>query len=286
MREQREGLRRSYELACRDEIEALKPGNVHVFADGHDMTVDQFLTSAKVSSEPLTNPDLPLGRRILEAVRETRAAVGLNTNLGIILLCAPLLTAAARRSDLRIGISAVLNETDMDDTSAIFAAIVHASPGGLGSADEHDVTKPPDVDLLAAMKAAADRDLIARQYITGFADVFDVGLSEFDAAVRHGESGMWPCVFTYLGFLGAFPDSHVARKFDRATAETVRREASEMVRKLGDNRDETVRTAMLMTFDQRLKAAGINPGTSADLTVAALLAHRLRDNLHIPIDNG
>ena len=40
--------------------------------------------------------DLPVGRRILEAVRATREAVGTNTNLGIVLLCGPL--AARRRN--------------------------------------------------------------------------------------------------------------------------------------------------------------------------------------------
>ena len=55
----RDELRAAYEEACRREIEALKPGNVHVFADGHRMSADQFLTSAEVSSGPLTDPGLP-----------------------------------------------------------------------------------------------------------------------------------------------------------------------------------------------------------------------------------
>ena len=94
MRFSRDHLRAAYEDACRREIEALKPGNVHVFADGHRMSARQFLTSASVSSAPLTDPGLPVGQRILEAVRATRQAVETNTNLGIILLCAPLLRAA------------------------------------------------------------------------------------------------------------------------------------------------------------------------------------------------
>src|SRR5690349_13182051 len=90
----RDQLRAAYEEACRREIEALKPGNVHVFADGHRMSADQFVTSAEVSSGPLTDPALSVGRRILEAVRATRKAVDTNTNLGIVLLCAPLIRAA------------------------------------------------------------------------------------------------------------------------------------------------------------------------------------------------
>ncbi len=112
----RKHIRAAYEQACRLEIEALKPGNVHLFADGHGMTAEQFLLSARVSAGPLTDPDLPVGRRILEAVRATRQAVGTNTNLGIVLLAAPLACAAeATGGDLRENLSAVLDGLDMDD---------------------------------------------------------------------------------------------------------------------------------------------------------------------------
>jgi hypothetical protein len=35
-------IARAFEEACRDELDAPKPGNVHVFADGHRMTVTDF----------------------------------------------------------------------------------------------------------------------------------------------------------------------------------------------------------------------------------------------------
>ena len=89
--------------ACRDEIEAPKPGNVHVFADGHGMTVPDFLRSAEAAAPALSNPSLPVGARILAAVEATFAAVGMNTNLGIILLCAPLAAAAETGADLAHG---------------------------------------------------------------------------------------------------------------------------------------------------------------------------------------
>jgi triphosphoribosyl-dephospho-CoA synthase len=70
-----------------------------------------------------------------------------------------------------------------------------------------------------------------------------------------------------MDFLAAFPDSHVARKFGAAAAERVRAEAVALVA-AGLQGD----TAALLAFDRRLKHAGINPGTTADLTVASLLA--------------
>jgi triphosphoribosyl-dephospho-CoA synthase len=57
------------------------------------MTVEDFRISAQQSAEPITRAANGLGERIYYAVKATREAVGCNTNLGIILLCAPLLLA-------------------------------------------------------------------------------------------------------------------------------------------------------------------------------------------------
>lgn len=277
----RDRLRAAYEDACRCEIEALKPGNVHVFADGHRMSAGQFLASAEVSSAPLTDPGLPVGLRILEAVRATRQAVGTNTNLGIVLLCAPLVRAAELADGaLRDKLGAVLDGLDMEDTAAVFGAIVLASPGGLGSADAHDVREKPAAGLLDAMREAAGRDSIARQYVTRYGDVFDVGLPAIERALSLGETGMWPTVFAYMAFLAGFPDSHVARKHGPETAVRIQEEAMAVRVSLDAAGDEAARIALLADFDRRLKERAINPGTSADLTVASLLVHALRFTLH------
>jgi triphosphoribosyl-dephospho-CoA synthase len=271
----RERLRAAYEDACRREIEALKPGNVHLFADGHSMSADQFLTSAGVSSAPLTDPGLSVGLRIFEAVRATRQAVGVNTNLGIVLLAAPLARAAEMKGALRDNLAATLDGMTIEDTKAVFEAIVLASPGGLGSAEANDVRDEPKVHLLEAMRDAAGRDSIARQYVTRFDDVFGVGVTTLDAALSRGESGMWPTVFAYMGFLAGFPDSHIARKHGDGIANQVQQEAVAIQAALDVAEGEAPRIRLLTEFDRRLKARNINPGTSADLTVACLFAHTL-----------
>lgn len=273
-------IRTAYEDACRLEIEALKPGNVHVFADGHRMTAEQFLASARASAGPLCDPGLTVGRRILEAVQATRAAVGTNTNLGIILLCAPLMRAAELPGGAyRDNLGAVLEDMDMADTKAIFEAITLASPGGLGSAEAHDVREEPRVLILEAMGAAAGRDRIARQYVTRFADVLGIGLDALDQALDRGDTGMWPAVHTYLAFLAGFPDSHIARKHGVETATQVTAEAGALRAQLALEANETGRVGLLDRFDRHLKSRQINPGTSADLTVACLLVHLLRPQL-------
>lgn len=269
-------IRAAYLAACHAEIEALKPGNVHRFADGHGMTSGQFLKSAELTAGPITEPQWSVGRRVLEAVTVTRETIGTNTNLGILLLCAPLaLAAQANPSDLETAVANVLDAMDQQDARDVFRAILIANPGGLGSVEAHDVARPPDVCLLEAMRTAADHDTIARQYVTGFSEVFAGGLSALEQALGRGESGMWPTVLVYLHFLASCPDSHIGRKYGLVVAEQIRIEAERIRNHVLTLTDETLRKNVLMGFDARLKERGINPGTSADLTVATLFAATL-----------
>lgn len=272
-------IRHAYEAACRAEIAALKPGNVHVFADGHRMTAAAFLASAAASAAALAAPGASVGARIRAAVEATRAAVGTNTNLGIVLLCAPLAAAAERDGPLRGSLAAVLSELTQADADDAFAAIRLAEPGGLGTSARHDVHRPAAVSLGAAMREAAARDSIARQYVTVFKDVFDIGLPALHAARRAAAGGMWPAVEAYLAFLAAFPDSHVARKHGLATALQVRAEAVTLRRRLAGCPDRAAKVELLAALDVDLKARGLNPGTSADLTVACLLVDNLMAEL-------
>src|ERR1043166_8164349 len=121
----------------------------------------------------LTQAGARVGTRILGAVEASVAAVPHNTNLGIILLCAPLAAAAERaQPDLHAALAVELAHLDIQDASFAFKAIALAAPGGLGTAPRHDVRMPATVTLRQAMGEAADRDRIARQYVSDFADVF------------------------------------------------------------------------------------------------------------------
>jgi triphosphoribosyl-dephospho-CoA synthase len=261
--------------ACRDEIEAPKPGNVHVFADGHGMTVRDFLRSAEAAALALTSPSSPVGLRILAAVEATFAAAGMNTNLGIILLCAPLAAAAEAGGDLHNALRKILAGLTLADAAFAFQAILRASPAGLGTARRHDVHGEADVTLLEAMREAAGRDRIAFQYAFDFIDVFETGVRALANARKRGWPAPWPVVSVYLAFLAGFPDSHVARKHGSDAAARVQNEARDARERYmnATNPEEAFRD--LLAFDRRLKASGLNPGTSADLTVASVFADRL-----------
>jgi triphosphoribosyl-dephospho-CoA synthase len=259
--------------ACRLDVDVFKPGNVSLQSPGHGMTADHFLASALAAAPELFSEGKPVGRRILDGVTASFSAARCNTNLGILLLCAPLASAfeeagAAGGSEcLRDALQRTLDSLTVADARNAFRAIALANPGGLGTAADQDVHQEPTVDLKSAMALAADRDLIARQYATGYLDLFETGLPSWQAAVA-GDPGASrrAMLCTFLTFLARFDDSHIVRKHGPATARAVSLEAASWLpRAVADG--EAARPG-LMKWDARLKAAGINPGTSADLAVA------------------
>ncbi len=270
------GVAGAFRDACRAELQALKPGNVHVFRDGHGMTVATFERAAEVAAVRLVS-GASVGERIEGAVNASLAAVGCNANLGIVLLAAPLAHAALTGTPGRLGgdLKRTLERLTVADAEAAYRAIAAASPGGLGRAEDHDVADVPKITLREAMGAAAHRDRIARQYVTGFEDV----LAAAEAYRAHG-GGRQAVEDVYLGLLGLFPDSHVARKFGAESAETLRREAAAFSEGLDARPD---RERALDAFDLHLKAQGLNPGTTADLTVAAVFAARLAAGPEAPL---
>lgn len=255
--------------ACRLDVEAIKPGNVSIDSAGHGMTAAQFIASADAAAHGLFEPGARVGERILEAVRRTRDVAGCNTNLGIVLLVAPMAASLEDCPDAvltldtwRSATEKTLARLNIDDAREAYLAIALANPGGLGDAPEQSVHDAPTIDLRSAMTLAAQRDSIARQYANGFADVFDSArnVQAIDAAST---------LDLFLRFLSSWPDSHIVRKHGMAVAQSVTDEARRRQDALRREGHERVQQGLL-TWDAELKARGINPGTSADLTVATL----------------
>ncbi len=263
-----------YRQACEIELQAFKPGNVSIYSPAHDMTVDDFRLSAKVSAAAITDPEHSLGEKIYFAVKATREAVGCNTNLGIILLCAPLIQAMQKCSvitELRSSLENVLRNTMLQDADWAFKAIVLASPGGLGEVSQQDVSELPSVTLLQAMEIAADKDRIALQYTNSFKDIFDFAVMEYNRAfVLSGESG-WAALTVFAEMLSRFPDSHIERKYGKQYSEWIADEMALLCKAMkAANKLEDV-LPMLYSIDKTFKAKKINPGTTADMTVATVL---------------
>lgn len=260
------------QLACLLEVSAPKPGNVSPDRHFHDTRYEDFLASAVAIGPALAGAGAqPLGATIRAAVEATARWTRSNTNLGIVLLLAPLARAAALGGgDLRARLGAVLEETTVTDAAEAYVAIRRARPGGLGAASAEDVSAPPTVTLRDAMSLAAERDAIAREYTTDFRLTFEVGAPALAEARGRGLSWSDATVECFLALLAAVPDTHVARKLGRAEADRLSNRAREVVAAGGTG--SAAGRAALAALDLELRDARNtrNPGTTADLTCAAL----------------
>jgi triphosphoribosyl-dephospho-CoA synthase len=272
-----EHVRAAFLTACALDVATPKPGNVSVQSPGHGMSAAQFLASADAAADALLARGAPVGQRILDAVTRTRETVGCNTNLGIVLLVAPLAAAlehtwrALSAQSWREAASRVLASLDVADARLAYRAIALANPGGLGDAPEQSVHAAPTVGLRDAMQLASERDSIARQYANGFHDIFETGLAAFSEARPDAPEVAMLNVF--LAFLGGWPDSHIVRKHGMVLAQSVTlaaREQRAQWRKTPLQSQRVPASARLDAWDAELKARAINPGTSADLAVATL----------------
>jgi triphosphoribosyl-dephospho-CoA synthase len=260
------------QLACLLEVSAAKPGNVSPDRHFHDTRYEDFLASAVAIGPALAQANtVTLGMTIRRAVEDTLRWTRSNTNLGIVLLLAPLARAALREpGTLRDRVGRVLAETTVEDAVEVYAAIRQARPGGLGRSAAEDVASRPTVTLREAMGLAAERDVVAQEYVTTFARTFETGVPALLAARNDGLSWTDAAIDTYLALLESGPDTHIARKLGLAEAEAVSHRARE-VRAAGGPRSPAGREA-LSTLDRELRDPRNrrNPGSTADLTCAAL----------------
>jgi triphosphoribosyl-dephospho-CoA synthase len=275
------------QLACLLEASAPKPGNVSPASSFGDTTYHDFLASAAAIGPTLGSAaSRSLGQTILQAVQATRDWTSANTNLGLVLLLAPLARAAAltgqRRNpaafdltSLHDSLTRVLAETTVDDARATYAAIRLASPGGLGTTDSQDVAAEPTVTLVATMRLAAARDGIANEYATDFRTTFEIGSPALRTARTAGLGWNDAIVETFLTLLARSPDTHIARRGGLALANDVSARARTAL-DAGGVRDSAGREAVTC-FDAQLRDARnlTNPGTTADLTGAAIFVELL-----------
>lgn len=260
-------ISRAVYLACIYEATARKPGNVHPGASFDDLRWEDFLLSAAAISPilPRFAPD-GVGRMVLEAVRATREVVSSNTNLGIVLLLAPLVRADV----LSIPLPEVLRTLTVEDASLVYRAIRELTPGGMGKVEEQDIADEPTITLLEAMRLAKDRDTIAKWYCTDYADLAGFCLMWLERLLveekLRAESAI---VQLQLIVLTQISDSLIERKQGREAANEVRERAGPLWL---DGLTTRKNRAKVAEFDAWLRSYGKsrNPGTTADMITATL----------------
>ena len=260
------------QLACLLEVSAPKPGNVSPGRHFADLRYEDFLASALAIGEPLARAgECSVGSTIRLAIEATAKLTRSNTNLGIVLLFAPLARAASLPGEnLQSAVKTVLDATTVDDARETYAAIRLARPGGLDRAESQDVFTEPTMTLVEVMRLAAHRDTIASEYATGFDVTFGMGVPALERARRDGLAWDDAVVETFLTLLAEIPDTHIARRSGAGLASDVTARARHVLA-AGGVRSRSGQRA-IDGLDRGLRDArnSGNPGTTADLTAAAI----------------
>jgi triphosphoribosyl-dephospho-CoA synthase len=266
------------QMACVLEACSPKPGNVNRFHDFSDTSLEDYLLSAVAIGPAFENTaQYGIGQTIWQAVSDTRRVVRSNTNLGMILLMAPLVKAAiaAEPKAIRQSLSAVLKSLTVEDARFAYSAIRLAQPGGLGKAHDADIAEEPSLPLLQAMVLARDRDSIAFEYVTDFSISFEIGLPALNRALSQGADFSSAVVQAFLTILSKTPDTLIARKKGVESAREVSQRAGETLAQGGILTANGKAALAQLDRDLRDPAHTLNPGTTADLTTATIFLYLL-----------
>ena len=289
------------ELAMLLEVSASKPGNV-TFATGFEGTrVEHFLASAVAASGwfeeaasrgiavqdgKLSVGNVGIGGIIKDCAANINAwQKGGNTLLGTVMLLVPIAVAAGMTttrekfdfSSLRENLRRSVEATTAEDAVHLYEAIDIAKPSGLNEAPDLDVTDPAskarllkeNVSLYGVFKLAAGYDGICSEWTRNYPITFDLAYPYLIAQLKRGDLNA-AVINTFLKILSEHPDTFIARKAGVKKAREVSLEAKRVF-ELGGLETLEGRKSLL-AFDRKLRESGnrLNPGTTADLTAAAL----------------
>jgi triphosphoribosyl-dephospho-CoA synthase len=305
-------IRMCGELACLLEVSATpKPGNVHRFRDFEDTKYEDFLAASVTFGKHLEDlamkgvqhkegkiswDQINLGQNIFEAIKESDFFyLGGNTNLGIILLLAPLSIAAGMTLKdengnffcdvmaLQNNVIEVMINSTIDDAVHVSNGIAYISPGGLGNVDKFDVTNPnirdelesTNTTLVKLMGECKDRDNICFELALGYPIAFGKGIKTLEEAMIRTDDINLAIIDTYLEILASYPDTLIKRKFGAKKAMEIATRASAIINLGGASTIEGRRELEEFDIELREEEEKINPGTTADLVAAIVFVYLL-----------
>jgi triphosphoribosyl-dephospho-CoA synthase len=302
-REKAKHISNCLELAMLLEVTAAKPGNVNLTAGFEGTRIQHFLASAvaakssfeeaarrgiAVQDKKLSVSDVGMGQIIKECATDINAwQKGGNTLLGSVMLLVPIAVAAGMTpteenfgfdfAQLRENLKLAVESTTAEDAVHLYEAIDIAKPSGLGGAPELDVTDPASktrilkekFSLYEVFKIAASYDDICSEWVNSYPVTFDLAYPYLTEQLKRGALNT-AVVHTFLKVLSEHPDTFIARKVGAEKAREVSLDAKKAL-ELGGLETPEGRESIL-ELDRRLRESGnlLNPGTTADLTAAAL----------------
>ncbi len=275
-------LKKIYYQTCCYELEVLKPGNHSKYSRILGMNELKFRYAAKISSKFLTNKKLSIGEAIFLSAKKCKIELNSNYNLGIIILCAPIIRVCISGfENFKKNLNDLLNSITENDGRLIIKAIKFVKPGGIknykGIGNVFDSNN--SLSFNETMRVGANWDRISRCYIDNYKEIFDFGLPIFKS-IKKKISKDKATQILYINFLANSLDSHLCRKIGREKAEIVMKKGLELKKKIKIFKNNN---SIIKEFDVYLKKFHLNPGTCADLTVTTLLIDEIRDIFKLSI---
>jgi triphosphoribosyl-dephospho-CoA synthase len=177
----------------------------------------------------------------------------------------------------RKNIDAVIRASTAQDSVAVYEAIEIAKPSGLNGAPDLSVKDQnskarlvtENVTLFQVFQIASGYDDICNEWINNYPITFNLAYPYLKAELKRVDLNT-AIVNTFLKVLSDKPDTFIARKVGAQKAKEVSAGAQQIL-DLGGTENAEGKEA-LIAFDNKLRKAGndYNPGTTADITAAAL----------------
>lgn len=301
--EKAQHIARCLQLAIILEVSADKPGNVNLVVEFEGTRVEHFLASSiaagpsfqeaayrgtAIAQKKRNLADAGLGELVRWGIKDIAAwQYGGNTLLGTIMLFAPLAVAAGMTPTdekytpdfelLRKNIDATIKASTAQDAVAVYEAIEIAKPSGLNSAPDLNVHAQnsktrlieENITLHQVFQIASAYDDICSEWINNFPITFDLAYPYLTDHLKHQDLNS-AIVDTFLKVLAEHPDTFISRKVGLEKAQDVSQNAKQIL-ELGGVASTKSKDALIL-FDKKLRKAGndYNPGTTADITAAAL----------------
>jgi len=252
-----------------------KPGNVDRHRDLDDLRFEQFMAGAVGARHGLQQAvdGESVGDAFKNAVDGMSIQTGDNTQFGCLLLLVPLIKAATEESLTPEGVQSVVELTTVDDAISFYTAFE--------SVDVAVDEPPPDADALDVRRGSDVAPTLRERELT----LYDIMALSADPAGRLGDGNAheWVSGFertfraadslladegpvgdrtarVFLEMLADQPDTLVAIKHGESVAREVSKRAAAV------DGDLEAAEELADEFVEQ----GYNPGTTADITAAAL----------------
>jgi len=274
-----ERVARAVWSSCIADVRLMGPGRAPLRHTSCDISLADYQASAQAAAPALSGDHQTVGDRILAAVQATRGAVPMDTNLGILLLAAPLVHALLTDVEgitLRERLTKVLAGLDHRDANLAWQAVCLADPDGAAAHPLALTCHAAELSLRQVMQAHADDDRIAYQYAHDYTDIFAFALPRLRQARAQWPHSEWPLAMVYLGLMARFPDSQVVREHGADAADALCKRVAPLSEAIWNAPQPAAHKPALTVFYADLERAGLQPNTSADLAIATLLAARLQ----------